>query len=58
MSQNTNQTLTAHLLQKDDKLDLRIPKTLKRELKREMHRKGFSKLGAYVLSILLDRHRP
>lgn len=49
------QTLTALLLDKDDKLDLRLPKGLKRQLKSEAKEKGFKKLSKYVLAIIIER---
>lgn len=50
------ENLLVFTLTKDEKLNLRLPRVLKQDLKREARQKGFGrKLSAYVLSILLDR---
>lgn len=39
----------------DDKLELRLPKQVKKDLKREAREKGFSTLSKYVLAMILQR---
>lgn len=39
----------------DDKIEIRAPKSLKAQLKKESTDKGFQNLSQYLLSIILER---
>lgn len=53
---NSNVLLALTLGEKDEKIEARVPKRLKQELKREAKAKGFGgNLSRYLLAIILGR---
>lgn len=47
-------TQIAALQEKDDKLNVRLPKGVKKQLLAQAKAKGFPRLSAYVRAILID----
>ena len=51
---NTKKQLTVLRKASDDKINVRVPIALKRELERNAKAKGYSKLSKYVVAILSE----
>ena len=54
---STNDLLLAYTLEKDEKIELRVPSQLKAILRREARSKGFKTLSKYLYTLILGRGR-